>query len=851
VTDRPDDRLIDRRLEFFVDRTAATEQILHLLSSTHEPTVIEVQGIRGSGKSLLLQHLRSLVEDLPRQDRAVRTVLTSLRAYALPRSDGQDGEAVAAESDEQYRRLLTALAARLAPGDDTAFAGFADAALPTVVDIDARGAQVRGGDIVIGDDARVDVGGSLGSAHLEVSVALTDAEARRRGRGRMTRAFRAACAALARGHRLVLLLDDGDDVLRQPAGQWLLDDVVLPGPDLFVVVVRGESEHHLTQAALSIHLTNLGREHVAAYLARRLPATAPLEDFTDAIYRFSAGHPDAVSTAVDLVEQRGPAGHEALIQLFADLPTGRGEHLSRLVDAIIDGMDDPRLREAFEVAWIVRSFDAPLLAALLTGPGEVARPVSDYVRVVEALSEYSFTEPCAAPASPGGTGWRFHDFIRRERDRRFARRDPATYVELHRRASDYFGARLAEEEGRPDETSYARALRQDGPVWQSLQRQWLYHLEQMSDRRAAGTRFAVAYLRTFYWYGWYEEHSLCPDLLQDWQLTQHTDEDAQWLALLQDFSAAYPTVWRHQDPDWDTVEEVMWQLLALGGAAGDLAGLSTDQNRLRAVCSMFIAQSRLRRVPPDVSGQQFYEDARRLLRDLRQEQWLGPWAGYWLGQTALELGELERASRECETALALAGEQGDEELRACAWQFRGDLRYRRGDAARAVRAHLLGLCAAFRFLGLPAVSDAYTRSFYDEVASGLAARILTMHQDGAPGPARAGCATVRAALAPVWTALGVCPLPPDNSAQALQRADVGALRSALLLDHPPREALRERIVVRRACGLLRRTAESLERDDRADPGPADPGPGSPEGGVLSRLRYDLRQGDQPALPPAS
>ena len=206
---------------------------------------------------------------------------------------------------------------------------------------------------------------------------------------------------------------------------------------------------------------------------------------------------------------------------------------------------------------------------------------------------------------------------------------------------------VAEDKFENNESSYARTLRHDAPMWQSLQREWLYHSSHLSNRREAGTEFAVMYLRTFYWYGWYQRSSLCDGLLADWNLSTDGNEDREWLELLQDFGASYPTVWEGQDSDWDAVEEVMCKLQSMGRVNGNIDTLTTGQRRLRALTNMFIAQSRLRRIPPDYSGMEKYEDARQVLEQLSEDQWLLPWVAYWLGQSAFEKDDLDTASREC------------------------------------------------------------------------------------------------------------------------------------------------------------------------------------------------------------
>ncbi len=516
--------------------------------------------------------------------------------------------------------------------------------------------------------------------------------------------------------------------------------------------------------------------------------------------------------AVDLIEQRGLTSRKLLLEVFRNLPVGRGEQLSALVDHIVAGVEDPDVRKAFDVACVVRRFDARVLAGLLTPPGESPADSGYFAAIVDALGDYSFTESCSADARKPAV-WRFSEFIRLERDHRLASTDPGGYEQLHQRAAAHFAQRMYEEDqARPDETSYARTLRHDAPEWQSLEREWLYHIEHLHDRRSAGIALATMYLLVFYWYGWYQPYSLCKQLLDDWERTQRADEDGQWLAVLQDFSSSYPIVWTHQEADWDAVEEVMSDLRCLGGVNGEPSVLKPDQRRLRALTDLFIAQSRLRRIPADYSGIQWYEEARRLLLEFPQDHWLLPWVAFWIGQSSLEKGDLQTASNECEAALQLGMQQGDDEAVASAWQFRGDIRWHRGDFKRAIRAYLLAIYTAFRFLKLPEPPDSYTRAFYQEICDGTVNRVWALWRLGEEEAALQACTELRDGMTGLRQSLG-CTDKEADFRGLLEQGDHHTIDTALLLDLPPQNVLTHRIAVRHALNVLAQLIRSLQEDE--------------------------------------
>ena len=791
-------------LDCFVNRAEATEKLLDMARKSTELEIVDLKGVQGSGKSLLLER----IEDKLAKDTDVAVVRLSMGAYDITDGHATDEAAIRRHaSHDKYRQLLDALAKRL---DAEAFEPLVAATAPP---------------------------GGENASHAE----LDTLDAARHEE--MTRTFLSCASTFATKRRAVILLDDFERVLGQDVAFWLLTDVVANLSNALVVIARIMSLRGLPgrPAVVPIDLGNLDRSHVVAYLHYRLGRIEAVDDLADAIFGFSSGHPEAVSLAADLIDQRGLHDRVSVVAFFNSLSSDPQRIVHELVEKIIAGVEDPDVAAALRLCWVARRLDAGLLRALLrdrvSGDGDRDR----FGRLMAALTEYSFTEQCRDVQATDTPAWRFHDLSVRSATRSCARATRSLYEELHRRCAAYFSDRLRQaDEAIPSETSYARALRHDSSAWQALAREWLYHLAHLSNRQEAGVALARMYLNAFYWWGWYEPYSLCDQVLEDWERTQHTPEDLDWRDDLRAFRGAYPTVWDRQTPNWDDVQGLMEDLRELGGLNIDGSALSKDQRRLRVLIDTFLAQSHLRRDEPDPSGEEFYRDARALLEDAPEDQWLRPWIAFWLGQSALERNDLKTASDECERTMTWGREEVDYEALAAAWQFRGDINWRTGDLAAAVWGYVMSVGYAFELLANQ--PDQYCKLFFDEMSNGAVRRIRALWSNGRREAAIQACVTVRQFYSPLAERLGSALGSPEFP-DLLDNGHDDDLRTILLLELPGEEILERRIAIRAAARFLRRQLDELERTGPAEwpiaqaqggPLQAGPLPGRP-----SRLRWGL------------
>src|SRR4051794_35866312 len=130
----------ERRLDWFVDRDVARRRIDELVRERGSVTLVDLQGIQGSGKSLLLRLLRRTYAEDPR----VAFALVEMGVYELPTptSPIEVNEAAPATEEDQYRKrsqFLVALADQLGTPVPSAFAPFADAAASQSLKVEVHG----------------------------------------------------------------------------------------------------------------------------------------------------------------------------------------------------------------------------------------------------------------------------------------------------------------------------------------------------------------------------------------------------------------------------------------------------------------------------------------------------------------------------------------------------------------------------------------------------------------------------------------------------------------------------------------------------------------------------------------
>ncbi len=270
---------------------------------------------------------------------------------------------------------------------------------------------------------------------LAISTRWLDARAIEPTPAAFTRALRQAAGlppdgplddALATSEaRVVLLLDTYE--LLQPLEPWLRSQFLGHAPEHLLLVVASRQppaphwhiapDWHASMRVLP--LRNLAPEEAREYLARRgVPG-----DEHPAVVSFTHGHPLALSLVADLFDQR-PGFHFE--------PDSAFDVIRVLLQQFLHQVPGPAHRAALEACGLVRSLNEALLGAMLH--------LSDVDELFTWLRDLSFME-----SAPGGLC--LHELAREILVADLRWRNPDWYAELHRRAREYYIARLRQSSG--------------------------------------------------------------------------------------------------------------------------------------------------------------------------------------------------------------------------------------------------------------------------------------------------------------------------------------------------------------------------------------------------------------------
>jgi hypothetical protein len=355
-----------------------------------------------------------------------------------------------------------------------------------------------------------------------------------------------------------------------------------------------------------------------------------------------------------------------------------------------------------------------------------------YYDIIRHLERYSFTER-------HGRYFRFHPFIRRAM---VGSLDPADaqqtrFNTLHLRAAAYYRARLEGYQETQRVTSLYEALyhQLEDPAWQELQREWLYHLGNAPDRRAAWLEFAQTYLLAFQWWGRYHEYPFCTALLADWHDTLTAPADQHFGNLLRTFQAGYPPGPNYRkigQGDWLGVKRALDALRSDLNLAGDFTELPDASSRqVRVLLDFFLAEACRFGLADPAGAEQLYQAAGEEGATVDDTgAWFAAWMTYMLADLHMEMGDLDRAQAEGEVALAGAEQAEDPELLANSQRVLGDIAWLRGEEAVALRNYSSALYRAYRFQIEPSGPDLYNRQFYQEMRERAVARLQELWGSG-------------------------------------------------------------------------------------------------------------------------
>lgn len=607
--------------------------------------------------------------------------------------------------------------------------------LSVKVEIDVEGdMEATGGGAI----ASPTIGGGEPTARLEATI-----EAQRR---QIEKRFARTLDQVGRASGAVILVDEFDRLRGYPVADWLLWLVTASDHAVVVIGTRvgGSMPAEGMRPLERMELGRFGAREVSTYLERRLGDEAVTEGLVERVLHFSDGLPQAVGMAADLVEQRRRTGGDVLLDDLGPKPQAA---TTDLLSTIVREVPEDDVRTLLREGRFARRIDADLIHYLLHDVRYDEGSAEQRQRADNALAklrEYSFVEDY--DGEDDGLGrFRFHEYISRAKalpDDDTLRVDAEG---VHARLAAYLMRRHDQwDEEHESEGVYRKLYKLESRDWQSLVREWLYHMSRLNrpeTRAFAELAFARVFLQTFWWWGCYVRYDYCEALLADWEAL--VPRPRSWTARLHELLDAYPLGYQKLDEgDWAKVDRAMQALrddgLGLGGpipldvdaVADDRALLHLNNRRwVRALTSLFRAHSYMYRSGAGDLAPPLFDDALVHLRAAGETSAVA-WTTFELAELKLAMQDPDGAS-EClrEVARLLAElteanpDDRDYELLANVQRLHGDIAAANGDDLTAVDATARAVLRAYAFLNEPEPPDPYTVAFYEEMRERAARRL--------------------------------------------------------------------------------------------------------------------------------
>ncbi len=787
-----EDRSTDER-RWFVGRHDVRDVILAFLGERGRGHRLYATGTWGSGKSVLVDKIQ--------EEATGRANVLVIRCGAyVPRAAPTGSDPVPTmtllQNADAFARLLSDLS------DTVSTAGFGKVAerivqaRRTVAEVRSEvpqsmevNSKIDASDIEVSEDSK------LVSVLFESREPLHRLEATiDEERNAIVNAFASETDRLALAGGAVVLVDEFDHLRGHVIATWLLALLGRIDKAVIMLTTRGDPAA-LESYRLERHeLKPFTADEIREYLGYRLVAHAVSDELVERVLRFSAGLPQAVGMAADLVAQRArTGGDQALGDLELDEATPA---TTNLLSKIVGELDEPDVVKLLRDGRLARRIDLDLANWLLfRKPYEAGTPEAARVSAAfEALKDYSFIEAYDSTDLVESGSYRFHEHIRRALP---PPGEVALQVDgeaVHDTLAAFYEQRRDKYDEESDDSAYERWFRNEDRAWQSWTSEWLHHcgmLRRPEARQAARLELARIFLDAFWWWGYYVSFPFCAELLADWELTQPESERA-WSEALRTLLDSYPLGYQKLDAgDWPKVADAMRTIRDLGdlnrhvshedrpGASAREAKVAANRRRVRALTSLFRAHSfRFRSEMADLALAD-YEDALTYLSD---DSVAVAWTTFELAELKLELGDKAGAVAGIGEAAPEAEEEVDYELLANLHRLRGDVAFRSAADASAIGSSAgKAVLRAFAFL-LP-TPDFYTQAFYREQRERLAERLVELAQRRGLDDAEAAAAQVAEELAPLRALLAL----PDTSAirSAIEGRDLAVLADLFTPSLPP------------------------------------------------------------------
>ncbi|NIO71189.1 MAG: tetratricopeptide repeat protein [Anaerolineae bacterium] len=424
---KPSPRLTDEDVDleqFFTDAEHALQVFEQLVSAARLPKcLLVIHGVGGVGKSTVLKMYRlscrrqripvALVggEEAPSPVDVLADWANDLSDYGVKLSTFQD-------TLTHYRALQAKVEAK-AKEAGQAVEKLGKAAAKTAVEMAASAIPVVG-----------PLATALGSAGAEAFMdwlrgflSKPDLELYLDPSKRLTNDFLSDLTRAATGQRIVLMADTYEQMTT--LGDWV-GDLAQRLPENVLLVIAGRAMPEWERAwpgwmgrAEIVELKEMTPNELRTLVHRyyaHIRDGEPNPGQVEAVVRFARGLPMAATTVVQLWVRHGMEDFEAV----------RPQVVADLVDRLLEG-GPPEMRPAFEVAAVLRYFNADSLQMLLDG--------GDADRLYAELRRWPFMRSRRE-------GLAVHDTMREMMNEALRVRTPERFRTLHERAAVYYEARL-------------------------------------------------------------------------------------------------------------------------------------------------------------------------------------------------------------------------------------------------------------------------------------------------------------------------------------------------------------------------------------------------------------------------
>jgi hypothetical protein len=559
----------------------------------------------------------------------------------------------------------------------------------------------------------------------------------------------------AQHKRVLVLVDDFHLLAWRPLGDWVLRWLTsVRGADIVIThqPTAAEQAPPWPSHAITLPLGNLSREDVQRYLASREQVGPDVAvDIIAPVWEFTGGHPQALVLVADLIRETERPGDA--VQTIRQVGAQEGEladKIQELVERIFRATDDAQLRHALYSLCVTRYFDTALLMQLLDADKVHAETLIDQMRQFSFVTDGS--DQGFLTISP---------FVRRIGQANHT--DGSRRSEIHAAAAEYFHGLIRAETD--EDLSWSQAwYRLEDRRFQTLEKEWLYHVSQLTGRQRRTGRLEIAqlFLDGFWWWGCYVPFPFCEEILADWMSaigdgTPDRKDDLEWGEALRAVYDSYPRgnrLERATRAELVTVRRYLRLLWDRGGLGNN--DDNAEVRHVRRVVDVFLADALRYLNPADHRVDEALDDAAALpVED----------DGYFVAWIDVQRADLGLQREQWAATLSLArqaaqrhAEFDDHELIANFHRIHADALWARAEAGQALDGYARAVLHAYaaQVQGNP---DAYTNAFQQEMTERCLERMTALHaaagdSDGALAVLRSASARIRAFFGEYWDAVG-------------------------------------------------------------------------------------------------